>query len=99
MVITEHAEGRCGKRFSYTKEITHEKAEKALRVGVKHGETSGTLKKYIDKVYLKHKNANNTRIFRNQIYLFHNDILVTAWKLPREFWKIAKKLCKRKGVN
>ena len=57
------------------------------------------LRRYLDSVYLKRETANNIRIYCNNVYLFHNEMLITLYPLPPEFRGIATKLWKELRKN
>lgn len=69
---------RCGIHEGDIKKVSR----KAYRKGITHSETIGDLHRYLDEIYLKHRNANNLRIYGDVIYLFRNDKLITALKMP-----------------
>jgi len=92
--ITEHAAKRSKERLGLPKRVTTKNAERALQYGIKHGETKGSLRKYLDGIYLKRETANNIRIYSGNVYIFHNEMLITIYPLPHEYKKTADKLWK-----
>lgn len=91
-VLTDHGEKRVRKRMGLGKKVAPNVANKALELGITHSEVTGSLKKYLDKLYLSHHNANNIRIYNRNIFLFHNDILVTVIDLPSNHFHTVDKL-------
>ncbi|MEM0994068.1 MAG: hypothetical protein AAF847_06855 [Bacteroidota bacterium] len=81
-IATDHAYERAKGRLSWKKRTLDRMMLKAYQEGKTHGQTKGKLRKYLDKLYLEHKTANNTRIYGEVIYLFSNNILVTLYRLP-----------------
>ena len=92
--VTDHAAKRSKERLGLPKRVTTKNAEKALLYGIKHSETKGALRKYLDGIYLKRETANNIRIYCNNVYLFQNEMLITVYPLPHELKKTAEKLRK-----
>lgn len=86
-VITSHAEKRLRKRVGLNKSSLQKIADKALKYGISHSETSGSLRRYIDKLYLSERNANNIRIYGEHVYLFRGNTLITVFGLPSKFHK------------
>lgn len=80
--ITDHAYDRAKERLSWKPGVLDKMTEKAYLEGIKHKDTKGQLNKYITKIWFKHKNANNIRIYGENIYLFCDNILVTVYQLP-----------------
>lgn len=85
MRITEHAENRAKERIGLNKSAIERTAAKALEKGKKHGDYSGRFKRYLDGLFLSHKNANNMRVYGGHVYLFHDEILVTVFIIPNAF--------------
>jgi hypothetical protein len=96
MTVTYHAEERIKIRMGLGKSAFEKVATKALECGLKHKDVAGKLKRYLDKIYLDHGNANNMRIYNNKIFLFCGDILITVFDLPSEFRKTVEKIKKQK---
>jgi hypothetical protein len=95
MKITKHAAQRGNERLGLTNDSFVKLSAKALKKGIKHCDCKGQLKKYIDALYLKHKTANNIRIYGEFVYLFCNEILITVFQLPVEFKKVIIKMKQR----
>lgn len=93
--VTLHGQQRIKDRVGVSKKIADKIAQKALEKGIKHNEVAGSLKRYLDGLYLLHKNANNIRIYNRKVYLFHNETLITVLNLPSDFFKTIDKI-KRK---
>jgi hypothetical protein len=90
-VITKHAKQRTKDRCGISKKISKKIADKALEKGIKHSDTTGSLKRYLDKIYLAQHNANNLRIYMEKIFLFHNNsqenIELSIFNLPQKYKK------------
>ena len=96
MVITDHAEGRFKERVGLPKRLATKNAAAALERGVTHGETSGRLRRYFDKLYHFNETANNIRVYCGNVYIFHFDTLITVYPLPHDLRKIAEKIQRNK---
>ena len=97
VVVTNHGEQRVKDRLGLSKKLADKISQKALEHGIKHSETKGSLKRYIDALYLKHKKANNIRIYHRKVYLFKEEILITVLNLPNRYSAITDKLQKNKA--
>lgn len=80
--ITNHAKKRMKERAGVGKGELNKTVNKALYEGIKHNETKGELKKWIDAEYLKCCTANNCRLYKNKLYIFHNETLITILDAP-----------------
>lgn len=96
MVVTNHAKQRAKERCGINKKSTERIANKALENGIKHYECNGCLKKWVDKQYLSYGKANNIRLYGNNAYLFHNEILITILQIPNNLIKNVKQIKERK---
>jgi len=87
IIISDHAYKRAKERLGLNQKALDRMAEKAFNDGFKHGETKGTLQKYITKLWFDHKNCNNVRIYGENIYFFRENKLVTLYRLHRKLIK------------
>lgn len=94
--VTDHAARRTKERLGISKRISEKNADKALQMGIRHSDTSGSLHRYITALYWKHQTANNVRIYCENVYIFHNDTLITVFPLPQKYRKTADKLRREK---
>lgn len=97
--MTEHSYDMSKKRLGISKKAAEKEAEKALRYGLKHSETNGNLRKYLDKEYLAYGVANNMRIYHRNLYIFAGSRLITVIHLPNNLCSLADKLQKQKQDN
>lgn len=96
--ITNHAEERIVKRCGLNKKSVERNAELALTKGIKHSEISGSVSRFLDRLYLSHKIATNMRIFNGKVYLFAGNTLITVIKLPYKYHKTINKIKQRRNV-
>lgn len=94
--VTNHAAKRTKERLGIPKRISEKNAEKALQFGIRHSETSGGLHRYIHSLYWKQQTANNVRIYCGNVYIFHDETLITVFPLPQKYRKTAGRLRKEK---
>jgi hypothetical protein len=85
--ITEHAYTRAKERLSLSRKAIDRLAKKAFIDGRKHSDTTGQLNKYLTKIYLQDRIANNIRLYGEYIYLFRSLTLITVYQLPEWFRK------------
>ena len=85
MIITRHADRRIRQRVGLPRSAVERNAQAALEHGLRHAETAGNLHRYLQALYYKYESANNTRIYNDQVYIFHNTILITVFPLPRQY--------------
>lgn len=98
-IVTNHAKQRTKDRLGVSKKMADKMANKALEHGITHSMAKGNLKGYLDKLYLKHKTANNLRVYNRKVYLFDRGILITIINLPNNLIKIADKIQKNNSVQ
>ena len=98
MRITKHSAERADERMGLSLTPFIKLAEKALKEGIKHSDSCGRFKKYIDGLYLSYRTANNIRIYGEFIYLFSNETLVTVLHLPNNFKNIVKSIKSKKTL-
>lgn len=96
--VTDHAARRTKERLGISKRAAEKNAEKALQTGIRHCDTSGGLNRYISALYWRHQTANNVRIYCDNVYIFHDSVLITVFPLPQKYRKTAAKI-KRRSSN
>ena len=96
-VVTAHAQKRTKERVGLPKRAVEKNAERALREGITHAETSGSLRRYMDSLFLTKRTANQLRIYCGNVYLFCNDVLITVVPLPQKYRATAEGIKKRRN--
>lgn len=91
-IVTNHAEKRIRKRCGLNKSVVSKLATQALTEGISHSETKGNFKKYLNKLYLSDKNANNIKIYNHFVFLFNSNTLITVFNLPRNLHAVVDKI-------
>jgi hypothetical protein len=97
MNITDHAKTRIKERCGLPKKALERNAAIAFEEGVRHGDCTGRLKKYIDFLFLSHGCGANIRIYGNHVYIFTQNSLVTVLPLPNIYRKAISKIMKRRN--
>lgn len=90
MELTTHSIERCKERLNLNEKSLQRMAEKALKEGKSHSECKGKLRKYLNKLWLKYKTANNPRIHGEVLFLFRDDVLITLYQIPLDLRKWIK---------
>ena len=100
MKVSDHAKKRIKERCGLPKKAIEKNALLALDAGITHSESKGRLKKYMDYLYLSHKQGGKLRIYGNHVYIFTNqDNLITVIPLPNEYRNAVSKIMTRKLLN
>jgi predicted HAD superfamily Cof-like phosphohydrolase len=86
-IITKHAYQRAKERLSLGRPSIEKLANTALSKGVKHKDMKGKLKKYADKLWFMYNNANNLRVYGQNVFIFNENTLITIYHIPRDLIK------------
>ena len=97
--ITAHGKERMMERCKIKARSTDRIAQIAFEKGLTHAETTGSLHKYADSLYLYNRQANNIRLYGGKIYIFCNDVLVTVYDIPKHYLPIVNKLMRRRTTG
>lgn len=89
--ITDHAYDRMKERLGWSRKAGERMAQKAYLEGQTHGETRGSLHRFLDGVFLSHGNANNLRIYGEALFVFCGNKLITVYALPTRYRKLQKR--------
>ncbi len=81
-IVTKHAKYRMKQRCGIGKNSISRMVKKVYQLGVRHAETSGNLRKWVDKQYFYNQSANQIRLYGDKAYIFHNDTLITVIQIP-----------------
>lgn len=88
--VSKHALERLKKRCGLNRKAAIATARKAFAEGVQHKDTRGRLNRYLSKLFLEYKTANNIRVHGLYIYLFCGHTLVTVLHVPNQLRKHVK---------
>ena len=93
--VTQHGADRVRERVGVPKRAVARMADKAFADGAKHSDFAGSMRRYLDGVFLEHGNANNMRVYNQHLFLFAGATLITAWPVPQKYRSAALKVCAR----
>lgn len=97
--VTKHATKRGRERLGLQKQSVERNAERAYSCGLQHRETTGSLRRYLDSVYLKYKTANAIRIYGDHVYIFNGKKLITVFYLPNKYKSRVRQLFQKKNTE
>lgn len=86
VLLTKHGEERMRQRLGLNRKACQRQAQTAYDRGQQHSEVKGRAKRFLDKLYLAHRNATNLRVYGGYAYLFAGCELVTVLLLPT-WWR------------
>lgn len=91
MKLTLHALERAKERLHLNENSLEKLVNRAIEKGIRQSDTKGTLKKYLDRIYLERKNGVGV-IYGDIILIFSNDFnsLITLFSVPPELKKYIK---------
>lgn len=95
-MVTKHAKDRMKQRCGLNEKSADRMAMIAYENGLRHGDLTGNLKKWVDRLYFKNRAANQIRLYGDKAYIFHDTKLITVLQIPHNLVKEANKLRKRK---
>lgn len=87
---SSHAYDRAKERLGWKSSVLERMMEKAFEEGLRHKDTKGRLRRYLDKMYLKYKSGNNMRIYGENLFIFENATLITIYRLDNGLIKTLK---------
>jgi hypothetical protein len=98
--ITNHGEKRTRERVVKVKDLPGF-IDKIIERGIRRRELNGSIRRYIDKLYLSfEKVGSNIRIHGNKIYILNKDyVLITVINLPTKYHKVAAQISASKKLT
>lgn len=87
MIVTKHAKQRMKQRNGLSSKSADRIAAIAYEKGLKHGDLSENLKKWVDKQYFYNRKANQIRLYGDKAYIFQNEKLITVIQIPHNLVK------------
>lgn len=67
-------------------------ANKAKNQGIERKDTTGSLRRYLDKVYYYNDNSDSIYVWAGKVYIFAGEALVTVLNLPTRYKNAANAL-------
>lgn len=95
MNLTNHATERMNERCGLNKKSAIRLADKALKNGISHKDTNGSLNKYLTKLFFYNNNANNIKLYGEYIFVFADELLITVMCLPNKYKKEVNRIRKQ----
>ena len=87
LYLTRHGKKRIRERVGVGK--SEKKIARVAKIayerGLKHSELKGTLRRYVDRMYMNYHYGNNVRIYNSQVWIFQNDRLITVKPIPSRY--------------
>lgn len=96
VIMTNHGTKRSKERIGLPKRALERNAEKAYENGLTQSDLSGSLKRYMSKLFFNNQTAGNIRVYCGNVYIFSANRLVTVLELPERFKKIASNIAMQK---
>lgn len=90
--ITHHGFQRCRKRFGLAKNEIPSAVEAAFHNGLINTDFRGRFKGYLDRLASSKPGHFSVRVHKFNIYIFSNELLITAWSVPPEFNYVMRKI-------
>lgn len=99
MNVSNHAKKRMKERCGANKKSIDRMAQNAFDRGLTHKDLSGKLCKYVDGLYLKYHTGNQIRLYGNNAYIFHDNVLITVLTIPSSLMKSVSETFARKKLK
>ena len=85
--LTKHGKERIRERIGVGKSETkvNRAAQKAYERGTKYSEVKGTLRRYLDRMYERHGDGENIRLYAGNLWVFEGTRLITVKNIPARY--------------
>ena len=83
--ISKHAEKRIRKRMGVNRSAVSSVVSDALERGIGSGQCSGSLRRYLDKIYFGPGSADKGIVYQDHIFLLKRNILVSVIPAPKKY--------------
>lgn len=97
MIVTKHAKERMKERCGLKEKSVDRMAKIAYEKGLRHGDLTGNLKKWVDSLYFYDRRANQIRLYGDKAYIFHNEKLITVIQIPHNLVKEVVRINRKEG--
>lgn len=97
--LTRHSQKRLKERCGCNKSAQLKLANNAFDKGITHAQTSGSLKRYLDGLYLRERKANTIRIYGDKVFLFGGETLITVLRLPQKYRRACGRIIEKYEKN
>lgn len=94
--LTQHAKERGWERLKLREAPLQKLADEALELGLKQGEVSGKVARWLASEFFRHHTANNMRVWHGIAFVFHDSRLITLFPVPCKLrTRVARAMTKR----
>ena len=90
-VVTDHAEDRIRKRLGLNRKTVQRQANAALNRGHQQQHYTGSMKRFLDRIYKSPHPAQYGRVYNGYVYYFHGVTLITVIEVPKHLRKVKPK--------
>lgn len=90
MIVTNHARKRMKQRAGVGKKASYRLAANARERGVNRTQLTGSVRRYLDKLYFSHEDCTDIIVYAGKVFVFVKTILVTVMNLPGQYIKHIK---------
>lgn len=95
-LTNSHSEYRVRKRQGISKKCVDKKIREVLEFGIHKNETSGQLRRYLNKQ--SYGRFGHLVVYKGFLYIFMGDCLVTTYSLPHNLMKIETELRRKREL-
>lgn len=90
MIVTNHAKKRIRQRAGVGKKACQRLAANAVERGVNRTQLTGSVRRYLDKLYFSHDDCTDIIVYSNKVFVFAKTVLVTVMHLPSKYTQNVK---------
>jgi len=90
VVVTDHAYKRARQRLRWNRDALNRMAVRAFTKGIRHNDTNGYVKRYLDTLWTEYQRCDNIRIYGDNVYMFCKNSLVTIYRINNNLIKYIK---------
>jgi len=85
VVITAHGFKRLKHRCHISKKAARNYVKRAFNLGFSYKTLPDNINRYINSLYTRYNTANNIRIYGSRVFIFANNVFITAYDLPQQY--------------
>ena len=97
--MTHHADKRIRQRVGVPRSAVRRLAIKARNDGTERRDTSGSLRRYLDRVYHYNEAANRIMVWSEKVWIFSDNALITVLNLPLRYRNTANGLTRKTDAD
>jgi hypothetical protein len=97
--LSHHGAARGKERAGLDRRALERTAGKALSHGLRPRDTTGSLRRYLDRLSIAHP-GKHPRVHASHVFVFgSNDVLVTVMELPHNYRRSAASALKKRAAK